>query len=207
MAFLLLELLTESLCCFTESLCIAVCGRSKLRRAIHYYVCPFDFFQCRSLTSIHCKDVCAISTCQGHLLVACIHTNREQKAYSTCDINNVQQVSLSRPSSDKKLFFVMTNFCGSSWGNEWTKQRDVMLGCRASLWLRTMTLTTKLRGKHLHWQQNKGANIYIDKKPKGANIYVVVVVVVGLGGGSEAYSKVPARGELALASFAQNIFF
>ena len=51
-----------------------------------------------------------------------------------------------------------------------------------------------------HWQA-------LPKSHFSKRIVVVVVVVVGLGGGGEAYSKGPARGELALASFAQNIFF
>ena len=52
-----------------------------------------------------------------------------------------------------------------------------------------------------HWQA-------LPKSHFSKRIVVVVVVVVGgLGFGGEAYSEGPARGELALASFAQNIFF
>ena len=51
-----------------------------------------------------------------------------------------------------------------------------------------------------HWQA-------LPKTFFSKRIVVVVVVVVGLGGGGEAYSKGLARGELALASFAQNLFF
>ena len=51
-----------------------------------------------------------------------------------------------------------------------------------------------------HWQA-------LPKTFFSKRIVVVVVVVVGLGGGGEAYSKGPARGELALASFAQKHFF
>ena len=51
-----------------------------------------------------------------------------------------------------------------------------------------------------HWQASP--KVFFSKR------MVVVVVVGGLGFGGEAYSEGPVpAGELALASFVQNIFF
>ena len=61
--------------------------------------------------------------------------------------------------------------------------------------------------RDLHWKKTKGQAFTLTKNQKGQTFMLSLSLLLGLvGGGGEAYSKGPARGELALASFAQNFF-